>query len=709
MTYLERFNQLYEHLRYIRSIKPQPYTGAIIRKACVFICGIASLNVDAQDIKYQLTEHNVADNWDLFSATVKAGGELKGLKSVQINETDDVIMVSHDAYDPIGGVPLVCPLTGLPSIRLGDSAVAGGRGAMAIGTFQITEPNQRFLLATYALQQDPGHYADDQSKDNNPHISYQVFVDNVPMECGYYKVSAAAKGKDWRNTEYPTMSTAVSGGWFKSKADKLPSQTYPFARDWSSLFFMLPMGTTVRLEISSGDCNLLGHWGIAWFSAQIETIEISVDGTLSCDNPRPVVLTAPAGAESYLWSDGSTTQAIEIDHGGHFFVEMTTVGGCHAYADVDVKDHRTARVDSTLKIEVVGKLNCSEDADPVKLIAPFNHFGSYLWSTGDTTREILASRSGHYSVVLQSAGGSSVCNTTVAITIESDLDFENIDFELDRSTVCVGESVNVEFKPLPVHLKGYVLETWSLGIEGKLVDGATPQYMRASDYKLERKVIRGPCFVTDHEILSVKDLPEVKVTPEVKCHPESKEFFINAHVDEVDSLSIKVMDESDSTICQSDQFAFYAPLIEGHQYSLPTYARSIYGCERSDTLTIAVPLDPVPWIPRPQRTSDHQEFRFDVVDSSQNTFDRAYSASGVLHFSKEDIAVQWEVDSLGSYDFQVTLYGDTLTCPVKVYHRVHASAPMFDRHQMTTYEPVPPLPISRTNCNCTTPKHSCHD
>lgn len=64
---------------------------------------------------------------------------------------------------------------------------------------------------------------------------------------------------------------------------------------------------------------------------------ITVNGVLNCPDPNsPTTLQAPAGFSSYLWSDGQTTQQIDVAAAGTYSVQVTDANGCVSAASADV-------------------------------------------------------------------------------------------------------------------------------------------------------------------------------------------------------------------------------------------------------------------------------------------------------------------------------------------------------------------------------------
>lgn len=119
----------------------------------------------------------------------------------------------------------------------------------------------------------------------------------------------------------------------------------------------------------------------------------------------PVTLDAGNPGATYLWSNGATTQSINVSNSGNYSV-LVTSGNC-ASSDTILVNFNALPV-----VNLGSDLNiCTSDT--VTLDAG-NAGSTYLWSTGATTRTIKVSLAGTYSVTVTNANG---CISTDAVVV----------------------------------------------------------------------------------------------------------------------------------------------------------------------------------------------------------------------------------------------------------------------------------------------------
>lgn len=172
--------------------------------------------------------------------------------------------------------------------------------------------------------------------------------------------------------------------------------------------------------------------------ATTQTIAVNVAGTYTvtvttaagCDqtdaivittNPKPVLnlganinscvgntITLDAGnaGATYLWSNGSVSQTIQVTQTGNYSVAVTNALGCISRDTISVNFNATPLVNLG-----ADKSICSNE--PITLDAG-NPGSTYLWNTGATTQTIVAANVGTYSVTVTNANG---CTTTDEIII----------------------------------------------------------------------------------------------------------------------------------------------------------------------------------------------------------------------------------------------------------------------------------------------------
>ena len=143
---------------------------------------------------------------------------------------------------------------------------------------------------------------------------------------------------------------------------------------------------------------------------------ITGDSTLCAGEPN--LLCASPGFVSYLWSTGATTSCIIAGMPGIYTVTATHANGCSSTSSITIADNP----------EPICSITSSLGPDAGQstiLCAPLNA-GSYLWSTGDTTRCITVDSAGSYSVTITNSNGcSDACNTNVTSFINEPTEWIN--------------------------------------------------------------------------------------------------------------------------------------------------------------------------------------------------------------------------------------------------------------------------------------------
>jgi hypothetical protein len=160
------------------------------------------------------------------------------------------------------------------------------------------------------------------------------------------------------------------------------------------------------------------------------TYTVTVTTAAGCDqtdaivittNPKPILnlganvnscvgntITLDAGnaGATYLWSNGSVSQTIQVTLSGNYSVAVTNALGCISRDTISVNFNATPVVNLGADKSICSNTPTTLDAG--------NPGATYLWSTGDTTQTILAANVGTYSVTVTNANG---CTTTDEIII----------------------------------------------------------------------------------------------------------------------------------------------------------------------------------------------------------------------------------------------------------------------------------------------------
>ncbi len=139
------------------------------------------------------------------------------------------------------------------------------------------------------------------------------------------------------------------------------------------------------------------------------TITISASATTICSGDTVVL---DAGKYSrYEWSSGASSRTIKVTTDGIYSVRVWNEAGCESSSATS-----TIKVLQTPNpvITVQGKNNpCSGD----RVVLDAGEWSSYLWSNGETTRLIVPSTSGKYSVRVSNAAGCQASSAAVNVAV----------------------------------------------------------------------------------------------------------------------------------------------------------------------------------------------------------------------------------------------------------------------------------------------------
>jgi gliding motility-associated-like protein len=206
------------------------------------------------------------------------------------------------------------------------------------------------------------------------------------------------------------------------------------------------------------------------------TLEVNVDGCLSdLENteviinlpPEPAItgdntfcegssstLDAGTGYVSYVWSDSSVGQTLDVTTNGTYSVTVTDANGCTGEDDFNITTNPNPNP------TIAGSTSFCTGFSTILDAGVYN---SYLWSDTSTDQTLEVSVGGTYSVTVTNANG---CTGVASLdVIESSSLNPNISGDLDY---CVGNSTTLNVGA------GYVLYEWSDGSGGQSIIVDTP-------------------------------------------------------------------------------------------------------------------------------------------------------------------------------------------------------------------------------------------
>ncbi|MBV6439443.1 MAG: hypothetical protein EPGJADBJ_01083 [Saprospiraceae bacterium] len=241
---------------------------------------------------------------------------------------------------------------------------------------------------------------------------------------------------------------------------------------------------------------------------QLATPTINVVGSTTLCQGSSVILEAST-ANSYLWSNGATTQSIMVTTSGNYSVTVSNASGCSA--------------SSTAVTVIVNPTPPPPNITP-NMPAPFCQGGSvmltssaassYLWSNGATTQSITVSTAGQYSVTVSNAAGCTAASlSAVPVTV---LPLPTATITPDGpTTFCQGGSVILMASSASSYL-------WS--------NGATTQNIPVSttgQYSVTITDINGCTDASPITSVTVNPIPTVTVNSPTICAGQSATLTAN--------------------------------------------------------------------------------------------------------------------------------------------------------------------------------------
>lgn len=213
-----------------------------------------------------------------------------------------------------------------------------------------------------------------------------------------------------------------------------------------------------------------------------------------------LTLSAGSGFDSYLWLNTHTTQTLETDTTGTFFVEATNKCGT-------AKDTVNIIVNSLPTFDLGNDTSiCQGDT------AKFNAgvFASYLWHDNSTNQFFNTDTAGTFKVVITDINGCSN-NDSIKLTINS---LPNIDLGKDTS-ICQGTSIDFDAGA------GFTSYLWQNASTEQILTANTvgEYWVKVTD--------ANKCSANDTVVLEIKPLPSIFLGKDTTVCPNT-ELILNA-------------------------------------------------------------------------------------------------------------------------------------------------------------------------------------
>ncbi|MDF2434540.1 MAG: hypothetical protein JWP44_4171, partial [Mucilaginibacter sp.] len=244
--------------------------------------GTCPLNIDFEAGSFQ--------NWQCYKGTTSSNGTTNIITVNPTAPTAGVheIIAKGTRVDPYGGFPVSAPDGSTYSVKLGNDGVNSQAERIS---YLFTVPlNQTDYVITYqyaVVLQDPGHPPSQQ-----PRFTAKVFdlTTNTYVTCG----------------SFDYVATAALPGFLKAKTYASNQVIY---KNWTPVSINLNgyQGHQLRLEFTTADCTVGGHFGYAYVDVNNSCSSL-ITGNYICFSKPTFTLLGPAGFNQYNWytADRST-------------------------------------------------------------------------------------------------------------------------------------------------------------------------------------------------------------------------------------------------------------------------------------------------------------------------------------------------------------------------------------------------------------------
>lgn len=456
------------------------------------------------------------------------------------------IITTSSADLNTGGAISTIPQGATSSCMLGNDVPGFGAESMTY-TMTVDVTNRLFVYEYAMVLQDP--ISPPHAVSEKPRFIVKLMDNNgqvLPGNCSFYETYG---GDPNNNFTYYTNVVTYSN-WKKVAIDLT---NY--------------VGLQVQIQFTTMDCGLGAHWGYAYLTSSCGPMELDIQK--NCDGA--IILTAPSGFHSYLWSPGGeTTQSVSLNNpptaSYTYSCLMNPIAGLSCPTTLDT----TFNFIATPDFSVVDTVICIGES--VVLSTSNDEVGgTYIWSpTSQTTSSITVTPTSNaiYYVTYNALNNCSYIDTSVVV-VNPLPTFYIVDFY-----VCNGSEAQLGAEP---DIYDY---TWNNGyLSNTAFIPTIPQY-----YGVVATDPATDCVQKDSLFIDIKPLPSAAFSSICGTFPAE---FINESVGGV----INFWNFGDGTsIVVGNQVTHPYSNLTNNSYTVTLVTESIYGCRDSMQQDYIIPL-----------------------------------------------------------------------------------------------------------------------
>ena len=253
-------------------------------KRSVFLLLLLTFKAFAQTITPNIGfEDGTFTNWECFIGSISSAGVISVFPTDPVPDRQTIFgPESANVLDRYGNFPVRCPNGSKYSARLGNP-VPGGQAERLTYTFTVPPGGAYSIIFDYAVVlENPSHAPFQQ-----PKFSAKVYnvSDDKYVECPSFDFAASSSLPGFKLSSAPGARGASI-----------------YYKDWSKATIHLNgySGKTMRLEFTTNDCTLGGHFGYAYLDMEENSFS-PVSGNAYCVGQRSISLYAPIGFAGYSW------------------------------------------------------------------------------------------------------------------------------------------------------------------------------------------------------------------------------------------------------------------------------------------------------------------------------------------------------------------------------------------------------------------------